>query len=466
MNKINKLIFFTFISIFILKNFGFSQIVPESSKGYPTGFYFDYSSFRGNEGNSILEFYYQISNNTLIFTKTEDGYSSKYELAVSFTDKKTDKLVEYKTWEEVLSVKNYSETTLRSEYWINQMNFSIPSGEYKMKVVLTDLESDHKNEFSRDIVVKEYERGEKIRISDIELVSSKLEKNVNKRFSKGTNLNLVPNSTNVYGDLLPKLLLYYELYGLPYETDKDKKLSVEYRILNYKNEIILSFFEDIEYDSESTSQFAAIPLADINEGKYYLNVRVRSDKSEKFISTEKRFFIKRSFGPVGDDFEKSIEYLRYIASDEELNKIKSAKDDKKKKLWLEFWEKKDPTKNTQKNEMMEEYYRRIRYANKEYSHIKEGWLTDRGRIYILLGRPDEIAKNYLYGANQEDYRGSGFNDQIVGRNFEETIDNNQYNLHGSKPCIIWYYYSLKKKFVFVDKHGTGDYVLLKQRYDW
>ncbi|MFC1724083.1 GWxTD domain-containing protein [candidate division KSB1 bacterium] len=443
-----------------------AQVVQESSKGRVLNFYYDYASYKGSDNKSVLEFYYQISNDVVTFTKTDEGFSGKYELAVSFYDNETDRLVEYKNWEEQLSVNNYKETTLQSEFWINQMNFNLNPGEYKMKIQLNDVETDHKNDFSTDIVINNYENGRRILLSDIELVCSKLKDEVNPRFKKSDNLNLVPNATTVFGDLLPELNVYYELYNLPFETDEDGLLTVEYRIVNYRGEIIFSFFEDLKFDALSTTQFAAIPLESISEGKYYLEVRIRTNSNEKFVSKEKRFFVKRSFGPIGEDIEKKITYLKYIAKSSEIKKMEKADPAEKRKLWLSFWKEKDPTPNTPENESMQEYYRRIRYSNEKFSHTKEGWISDRGRIYIKLGKADEITSNFLYGAIQDDTQKDGFRDNIGGLDDRTFMSDQSLGLHGSKPCIIWYYYSLKKKFVFVDKHGTGDYILINQRADW
>jgi GWxTD domain-containing protein len=57
----------------------------------------------------------------------------------------------------------------------------------------------------------------------------------------------------------------------------------------------------------------------------------------------------------------------------------------------QFWRRRDPNPATPENEFKEEHYRRIAYANERFpSSSVAGWQTDRGRIYILHGPPDEI----------------------------------------------------------------------------
>ena len=96
----------------------------------------------------------------------------------------------------------------------------------------------------------------------------------------------------------------------------------------------------------------------------------------------------------------------------------------------EYWKKYDPTPETEFNELMEEFYSRIDYAAMEFRGInkKDGLSTDRGRIYIKNGKPDNIE------------RFSNDNGYIV-----ET----------------WTYNATGKVFQFIDKQGTGNFILIE-----
>lgn len=56
----------------------------------------------------------------------------------------------------------------------------------------------------------------------------------------------------------------------------------------------------------------------------------------------------------------------------------------------QFWKRRDPTPDTERNEYREEHYRRIAYTNEHFKTYIPGWKTDRGRVYIMYGPPDEI----------------------------------------------------------------------------
>ena len=73
-----------------------------------------------------------------------------------------------------------------------------------------------------------------------------------------------------------------------------------------------------------------------------------------------------------------------------------------------FWGQRDPDPDTEENEYREQYYERIAYANEHFSSGKPGWMTDRGRIYIKFGKPDEIEAHPAGGLYQrQPYEGSG-----------------------------------------------------------
>ncbi|NOZ56668.1 MAG: GWxTD domain-containing protein [Calditrichaeota bacterium] len=136
------------------------------------------------------------------------------------------------------------------------------------------------------------------------------------------------------------------------------------------------------------------------------------------------------------DLELAIDQLRYIATSEEFKALKKAPPEKKLKLFKEFWAKRDPTPGTPENEAMEEHYRRVQYANENFKGFQEGWKTDMGMVYIILGPPDDIERHP----------------------FE--ID--------SKPYEIWYYYHINRQFIFVDENGFGEYRLYNpyELWDW
>ncbi len=84
------------------------------------------------------------------------------------------------------------------------------------------------------------------------------------------------------------------------------------------------------------------------------------------------------------------EEVPYIITSEERAAFKKLSTDEEREQFIEaFWERRNPNPGSQENEFKEEYYRRIAFANEHYASGIPGWKTDRGRIYITYGPPDE-----------------------------------------------------------------------------
>ena len=97
-----------------------------------------------------------------------------------------------------------------------------------------------------------------------------------------------------------------------------------------------------------------------------------------------------------------------ITSDERAAFLKLTTDEERENFIKIFWDRRDPTPDTQENEYREAYYERIAYANEHFSSGVPGWKTDRGRIYITWGKPDSVESQPSGGSYEKpSYEGSG-----------------------------------------------------------
>jgi GWxTD domain-containing protein len=103
------------------------------------------------------------------------------------------------------------------------------------------------------------------------------------------------------------------------------------------------------------------------------------------------------------------EEVPYIISDEERAAFLQLQTNEEREQFIEaFWQRRDPTPDTVENEFKEEHYRRIAYTNERFASGIPGWRTDRGRIYIIWGKPDEIESHPTGGNyNRPDSEGGG-----------------------------------------------------------
>lgn len=108
-----------------------------------------------------------------------------------------------------------------------------------------------------------------------------------------------------------------------------------------------------------------------------------------------------------------------------------------------FWERRNPTPGTPENKFKEEHYRRLAFANEHFSSNVPGWMTDRGRIYVIYGRPDFIEEHrpHFAGAN---------------------LVNGNKAAGATAPYVVWHYItnsSAKRDFTFVDTCRCNEYKL-------
>jgi len=95
------------------------------------------------------------------------------------------------------------------------------------------------------------------------------------------------------------------------------------------------------------------------------------------------------------------EDVKWIITDEERSAFMQLSNDEERDQFIEaFWQRRDPTPDTEENEFKEEHYRRMAYANEHFAAGIQGWRSDRGHMYIVFGPPDET-ESHPSGGNYE-----------------------------------------------------------------
>jgi GWxTD domain-containing protein len=126
---------------------------------------------------------------------------------------------------------------------------------------------------------------------------------------------------------------------------------------------------------------------------------------------------------------------------------KLATDDEREKFIEDFWRSRVLDPDTEENEFKEQFFERVAYANEHFSSGKPGRMTDRGRIYIKFGKPDEIESHPAGGLyDRPSYEGGGST--------------------STYPFEKWFYRNIPNvrsgvELEFVDPTGSGEYRLAK-----
>jgi len=143
--------------------------------------------------------------------------------------------------------------------------------------------------------------------------------------------------------------------------------------------------------------------------KDYKKPRKEVEEKKELTPEERKQRLKAYKEEVGKSYHTWLDQdVRYIISPEEEEAFKLlGTDDERDQFIEQFWLRRDPTPDTEENEFREEHYRRIQYANEHFAAGVPGWRTDRGRIYIVWGPPDEIESHASGGTYQREMAQGG-----------------------------------------------------------
>ena len=173
---------------------------------------------------------------------------------------------------------------------------------------------------------------------------------------------------------------------------------------------------------------------------------VNAQKQQSQAPEDKSRKVKREENRAFRDWPKTD--VKLIITDEELDAYNKLKTDEERDNFIgEFWRRRDPSPDTEENEYKDEYYERIAYANEHFSSGKPGWLTDRGRIYVKWGKPNEIESHPTGGQYQSvSYEGPTF------------------------PYETWFYRYLPGvgsgiEIEFVDPSGSGEFRIARNPFE-
>ena len=242
----------------------------------------------------------------------------------------------------------------------------------------------------------------------------------------GLNNNEIPIISNIIGkkSIKPTIFLSGKIDTGLYKINIVIKSTNKKELWNQSFEI--NSTEDYFY------QRIVVPDDIINKGlrkKVYVTLNQgEKEKKETLI-----------FGVTRDGFSKSISNfnqailaMRYILVDDEYKKMRRSKPAKQEELFLKYWKDLDPSPETKQNELQDEYFARVAYANNSFKGSTDGWRTHMGEIYIKFGSPDDIEE---------------YSDPFT-RIYQQR----------------WHYYRINKYFDFIDESGFGDYRLTSPFY--
>ncbi|MGA2295925.1 MAG: GWxTD domain-containing protein [FCB group bacterium] len=417
------ILFITFVFFFEIRIYAqFTERVENN-----TSFYFDAICFKSTiDSIGRVDVYTLVPYSSLNFIKSEDIYGAEYDLIIKAFDTTRKKIDEKRIHRKLTETDYFTVNGGTGKFDYSQIPLNIAPGTYDIEAILTDNYSTNTYQHSRRMTVINYS-AYKCTLSGILLVSSIEDKSGKKV--------ITPHISDNVGDLNDGYFIFFEFYN----NVKLDSADFIYEFITTNGDVVEKSNIFRKFINKPVSQnFIRIPYNDkIKSGVYTLRLIAlkatnpqNEDKSEYLAISERSIKIYHTIsGSTLNDLNKAIRQLRYVTDQSDIDYIESGvTQDEKQKRFAEFWRKLDPTPNTDRNEAFDEYYARIEYANKEFKSYTEGWLTDKGMVYIIFGRP---------------------------MNVDASISNNSMN----RRYEVWTYAG-NRQFTFADNSGFGDFRLI------
>jgi len=381
-------------------------------------------------GDSLINFYfsYRIPYNRVVFVKSGNRYEASVKINLELIDSVKNEITR-QFEEKKIHVDNFDLTNQNEVYVQGLIGLKIPDGDYKILTFFTD--NNINKEFDLHPLYRRLKISKKNFLRPVIVDNKQAECSNVKKYSLTNYDGDIPFSESEYEIIIPS-------------KDTAEKSIVLTMINNddtVYNQLVTESFIDknsfnecdgkILFDNKGSNYFRNFIIKDfsrkLNEGelKFEIKTNEKSHKTEKFV--KKVTWLNKPFPLLNPEF--AIKALKYVEGDSVIDNLLSYKDSELYKKLFDYWKKYDPTPATAYNPLMNEYYTRIDYATKEFASIGSwnGANSDRGKVYIKFGKPQEVE------------RASDESGRVV-----ET----------------WIYAKLNKKFIFVDKEGKGEFILV------
>ncbi|MFH0733566.1 MAG: GWxTD domain-containing protein [bacterium] len=413
-------------------------------------FEFDFAQFAYDSTSNFVELYYSFDQNNLSVQKLDTITFSAGRIRVNIVDSLTNKSVFQKEYRVTNIITD--QNTVDNKLLVSKIGFVLAKGNYVIYIIgRDDLDSTRAKLLGEKIKIRPFMNHD-ISVSDIELAKSIKSDNVNIEsiFYKNT-LEVIPNPTILFSSSAPIMYYYAEMYNLNVQ-DTTKPLLLNRILYNSRGKEINRKSKVIYRDKQSLVEVGLINLIKYPTDNYNLVLSLLDSVNNKMIFSNKKFFyynpnfkdttlaaasnygfMSSEFGVFSDEecddvFDKS----KYIATEREIKQYQKLDSLNTKRDFLyRFWKSRDLEPETEKFEFKDQYFARVEYCNNKYSSFnKKGYKTDRGRVYLILGEPDQVD---MY-PNETD----------------------------KKPYEVWYYNTIEGGvlFVFGDLTGYNDYELL------
>lgn len=351
--------------------------------------------------SSDMEYFAPVSMGVEIFEGENRGSRRARQNAVS---------VFRGNFRDTVWVAEFEDTRSRLNHVQGVVQTELETGDYNFELQLTRGESAR--EFPsrrRDVTIPDFNSRERagfillneLQISDNQLSAVLLNYGDNVLYGQDYDLLvLLPGSENIDPENL-KLAVYQMRPGSENETMGDPVFEAPVTSENLFRTSGGSLSKDGDTlnlsmeTGEGNVQYAffSVPNKDLENARYKLEIRNGDDEepvTERIVHSQ---WLDMPVSLYNRDV--AINMMKFIVDDQELRRLNSGSATDKERKFRELWAERDPTPDTEFNELMDEYYSRIDYAYQNFSSMQTpGYETDQGQAYILYGPPQNVNRRF------------------------------------------------------------------------
>ena len=376
--------------------------LPLSSEG-DLVFYVDTSGYEGVNGETDQEFYVSISNEELRFQGEEEQgevLAGKIDLSIVLRKPDGKKALELKS---ELEPQAGSRLDAEDRYVVQMIRESgmVAPGMYHLEVTVRDqralkrglinkVRRTKKDGVARGWIEVPDFAPSGLSLSDLTLVRSAERVGGETPFGRN-GVEFDPNPSRLYGMRMPRAQGYVEVYGGEKFNPGDSFL-VRLRLEDLTGTPVL------ERKARARSEhpdFVLIESLDLTvktpPGSYYLAVEVENETTGEAVEARARLELVWAEISWGQDEKTILEEMKLVMSDKDYKSLQKLSPGPREIFLAEYWHALDPDPDTPYNETYVEFRRRIQVADTQFgATLQRGMLTDRGRVYVRYGPPDDV----------------------------------------------------------------------------
>ena len=436
-------------------------------------------AFRHGPQEVRADFFLRVPYREIRFVKTDSIYEAHLRITVELLKGNAPR-VAFQQQEAKVQCTDLGATVDSLLGEIYTVGMTVPPGSYRYRVTVEDMNVARKGlvyqvkgkrrqgEVDGTIDLGDWLRREPA-LSGIEFAWAIRGRSEESAFGRGP-YEVLPQPSAHFDLYDDSVTFYYEIYGPP--PPPEGHIYRIHTTIWSAADTLLSIVDSLRVtEGRAWPHAMTVDIASYARGHYQLRLEILDDQGRPLASSQSPFDVLWSPESWAAD---AADYYEVAATTllpaEEAIRFRTLSRGEKEVLLEDLWRKVDPTPETGENEAREIFRQRVEHANTHFTIFERGMFSDRGRVWIRYGEPDEILVERMPTLDKT----LGYQLGDLPQSARESLTRAETGTADIRPYEIWTYQlrgheiaprlhmnevSSGLKFVFVDEQGYGDYIL-------